>query len=88
MKPDFSLLLVLLTGLSGLIWMIDSAVFQAPQDGPRRAGQSSNSHVNPVVIEYARSLFPDPVDRSGVSFLHVRTVQNPFRFDDPDAIGW
>jgi hypothetical protein len=28
MKPDFSLLLVLLTGLTGLIWLLDSLLLR------------------------------------------------------------
>ena len=57
MKPDFSLLLVLLTGLSGLIWMIDALFFKR-----RRMDRAVQDRIEqprePVVIEYARSLFP------------------------------
>jgi signal peptidase I len=57
MKPDFSLLLVLLTGLSGLIWMIDVLFFKR-----RRMDRAVQDKVErprePVIIEYARSLFP------------------------------
>jgi signal peptidase I len=57
MKPDFSLLLVLLTGLSGLIWLVDSLFFRR-----RRMDRAVQKEVqiarDPIVIEYARSLFP------------------------------
>jgi signal peptidase I len=57
MKPDFSLLLVLLTGLSGLIWLLDSLFLRR-----RRMDRAVQTKIerprDPVVIEYSRSLFP------------------------------
>jgi signal peptidase I len=57
MKPDFSLLLVMLTGLSGLIWLIDSLFFKR-----RRLDRAVQEKIEqprePVIIEYSRSLFP------------------------------
>jgi signal peptidase I len=57
MKPDFALLLVLLTGLSGFIWLIDSLFFRRRRQdrGVREAVQRPR---DPVVVEYSRSLFP------------------------------
>lgn len=57
LNPNFSLLLVVLTLFSGLIWLIDSLFFrQRRQD---RAVQEKGSKVRePVVVEYSRSLFP------------------------------
>ncbi|HKX57509.1 MAG TPA: signal peptidase I [Xanthomonadales bacterium] len=55
--PDFSLLLVLLTLFTGLVWLIDSLFFhrrrmdKAVQQKVQRARE-------PVLIEYSRSLFP------------------------------
>ena len=57
MKPDFSLLLVLLTGLSGVIWLIDVLLFK--QRRMDRAVQEKIEHARePVLVEYSRSLFP------------------------------
>ena len=57
MKPDFSLLLVLLTGLTGLIWLIDSLFFRRRRLD--RGVQKKIQHArDPVVVEYSRSLFP------------------------------
>ncbi|MBT8059542.1 MAG: signal peptidase I [Gammaproteobacteria bacterium] len=57
MKPDFSLLLVVLTALTGLIWLIDSLLLRR-----RRMDRAVQEKVerprDPVVIEYSRSLFP------------------------------
>lgn len=57
MKPDFSLLLVLLTAVSGLIWLIDSLFLRR-----RRMDKAVQKKVerprDPVIIEYSRSLFP------------------------------
>jgi signal peptidase I len=57
MIPDFSLLLVILTLFTGLVWLLDSLFFRrrrmdkAVQEKVQRARE-------PVVIEYSRSLFP------------------------------
>ena len=57
MKPDFSLLLVLLTAVSGLVWLIDSLFLRR-----RRMDKAVQNKVerprDPVIIEYSRSLFP------------------------------
>jgi len=57
MKPDFSLLLVLLTGLTGLIWLVDS-LFLKRRRMDRAVQKSIERPRDPVVIEYSRSLFP------------------------------
>jgi signal peptidase I len=57
MNLDFALVLVVLTGISGLIWLVDSLLFRqrrkdkAAQAGPEPARE-------PLPVEYARSLFP------------------------------
>lgn len=57
MKPDFSLLLVLLTGLTGIIWLIDSLLLRR-----RRMDRAVQTKLqrprDPVLVEYSRSLFP------------------------------
>ncbi len=57
MKPDFSLLLVVLTALTGLVWLIDSLLLRR-----RRMDRAVQKKIerprDPVVIEYSRSLFP------------------------------
>ena len=57
MKPDFSLLLVALTALTGLVWLIDSLLFRR-----RRMDRAVQNKIErprePVIIEYSRSLFP------------------------------
>ena len=51
MRVDFSLLLVALTALTGLVWLVDSLVFA------RRRRQRDQEKV-PVVVDYSRSFFP------------------------------
>ena len=51
MRVDFSLLLVTLTALTGLVWLIDSLFFA------RRRRQREQDKV-PVVVDYSRSFFP------------------------------
>jgi signal peptidase I len=57
MKPDFSLLLVVLTGLTGLIWLLDSLLLRR-----RRMDRAVQKELQrprePVLVEYSRSLFP------------------------------
>jgi signal peptidase I len=57
MKPDFSLLLVVLTGLTGLVWLLDS-LFLRRRRMDRAVQRSIERPRDPVVIEYSRSLFP------------------------------
>jgi signal peptidase I len=57
MKPDFSLLLVLLTALTGLIWLFDSLLLRRRRMD--RAVQTELQRArDPVVVEYSKSLFP------------------------------
>lgn len=57
MKPDFSLLLVLLTAISGLVWLVDSLFFRRRRMD-RAVQQSVQRPREPVLVEYSRSLFP------------------------------
>jgi signal peptidase I len=57
MKPDFSLLLVLLTGLTGLIWLLDSLLLRRRRMD-RAVQKEAQLPRDPVVVEYSRSLFP------------------------------
>jgi signal peptidase I len=57
MIPDFSLLLVVLTLFSGVIWMIDSLFFRRRRMD-RAVQQKVQRLRDPVIIEYSKSLFP------------------------------
>ena len=57
MVPDFSLLLVVLTALSGLIWLFDS-LFLRRARMDRAVQHQVTRPRDPVIIEYSRSLFP------------------------------
>lgn len=57
MNIDFALVLVVLTSLSGLIWLLDSLFFK--QKRMDRSVQDSIEPAHePVIVEYSRSLFP------------------------------
>jgi signal peptidase I len=71
MNFDFALPLVLLTALSGLIWLIDRLLLRRPRQHraqefeemtalsvEERAARSREALKEPVIIEYARSFFP------------------------------
>ncbi|MGH8033632.1 MAG: signal peptidase I [Lysobacterales bacterium] len=57
MIPDFALLLVVLTGLTGLIWSLDNLFFRRRRMD-RVVKQKIERPRDPVIIEYSRSLFP------------------------------
>lgn len=57
MKLDFSLLLVVLTAFSGLVWLID-ALFLRRRRMDRAVQDRIERPRDPVIIEYSRSLFP------------------------------
>jgi len=54
MSIDFSLILVVVTALSGVIWAIDALFFSSR----RAASAEGESPHEPVIVEYARSFFP------------------------------
>ena len=57
MNLDFALILVILTFLTGLIWLLDTLFLR--QRRRDRTVQLSNQPLNePVAVEYSRSLFP------------------------------
>jgi signal peptidase I len=57
MNLDFSLLLVVLTAFTGLVWMADSLLFRRKRMD-RAVQKKVEQPRDPVVIEYSRSLFP------------------------------
>ena len=57
MKPDFSLILVVLTALTGVIWLLDNLLFRRKRMD-RAVQETAKPARDPVVVEYARSLFP------------------------------
>lgn len=57
MKPDFSLLLVILTGFTGLVWLVDSLLLKRRRMD-RAVQKSIERPRDPILIEYSRSLFP------------------------------
>ena len=57
MNIDFALVLVVLTSLTGFIWLVDTLLFK--QRRMDRAVQNSIEQPRePVMVEYSRSLFP------------------------------
>jgi len=57
MNIDFAFVLVVLTSASGVIWLVDSLLFK--QRRMDRAVQKSiEAPLEPVLVEYSRSLFP------------------------------
>ncbi len=57
MNIDFALVLVVLTALSGVIWLVDSLLFRQKRMD-RSVQKSVEPPREPVMVEYARSLFP------------------------------
>jgi len=57
LNPNFTLLLVALTLLSGVIWLIDSLFFKRRRMD-RAVREAGKPRREPVAVEYSRSLFP------------------------------
>jgi len=56
---DFSLMLVMVGAVSGLIWALDQAFFARRRvQGAAAAGTSADRVREPIAVEYARSFFP------------------------------
>jgi signal peptidase I len=54
-KLDFALILTALTGLAGLVWLVDALFFAKARKLMVREGEEVT---DPGIVEYARSLFP------------------------------
>jgi signal peptidase I len=52
---DFALILVVATGVTGLVWLVDALFLKARRQARVAAGKVANE---PLVVEYARSFFP------------------------------
>lgn len=57
MNIDFALVLVVLTGVSGFIWLVDSLLFRQKRMD-RAVQKSTKAPAEPILVEYSRSLFP------------------------------
>jgi len=57
MNIDFALVLVVLTSLAGFVWLVDSLLFRQKRMD-RSVQKSVEPPREPVLVEYARSLFP------------------------------
>jgi len=62
MNIDFALILVLLTFISGAIWLVDSIVFAPKRKPLQKEDEAGVSHTDtsdiPVPVDYAKSFFP------------------------------
>jgi signal peptidase I len=52
---DFALILVIATGVTGLIWLIDALLLKRRRDARIGAGEVASE---PAIVEYSRSFFP------------------------------
>ena len=57
MNIDFALVLVVLTSVSGFVWLVDSLLFRQRRMD-RAVQESIETPREPVLVEYSRSLFP------------------------------
>jgi signal peptidase I len=75
-RLDFSMLLVLVAAVAGLVWLIDHLLLApARARAARRAGRDPAAQPVPVTVDYARSFFP-----VAIIVLVVRSfIFEPFR---------
>jgi signal peptidase I len=58
-RADFSLVLVIITAVSGIVWAIDTWLLRPGRDAAARAaGREPSSIADPGTVDYARSFFP------------------------------
>jgi signal peptidase I len=56
---DFSLMLVVVGAVAGLIWLLDALLFARPRNAAARAAGTQPMRIRePIAVEYARSFFP------------------------------
>ena len=58
MSFDFSLLLVVLTGISGLIWLIDYVILEPKRKKHNRTANETEKLKQSFIVEQAKSFFP------------------------------
>jgi len=57
-RVDFALILVVLSALTGLIWLVDHLFFAKARQLRAAQAVAGNAVSEPVIVEYARSFFP------------------------------
>ena len=58
-RADFSLVLVVITALSGIVWALDAWLLRPRRDAAARAaGRDPAALADPGTVDYARSFFP------------------------------
>ena len=58
-RADFSLVLVVITALSGVVWAIDALLLRPRREAAlRAAGRDPAAFADPGTVDYARSFFP------------------------------
>jgi hypothetical protein len=87
-RANFSLLLVIITVVSGVVWLIDHRLL-----APRRAAAARTAGRDPAILE-----MPGTVDYAQLLSHHggaadralvpLRAVSHPLRFDDAHAARW
>lgn len=55
MKIDFALILTVASAVTGLIWLVDKLFFEKTRRLMQKEGEEV---IDPIVVDYARSLFP------------------------------
>jgi len=73
MNVDFSLVLVILVAVTGVIWGIDHLLFEKKR--ALKAAEQGDEPREPIIVEYARFLFPVVV----IVFLLRGFIAEPFR---------
>jgi len=57
MNIDFAFVLVVLTAITGFVWLLDSLLFRQKRMD-RAVQKSTRTSREPIIVEYSRSLFP------------------------------
>ena len=87
MNFDFAAFLVLLTFISGAVWLLDALLFAPGRKRKLAAGARADLVREPWPVEFARSFFPDILNRVDIEVVHCRAIQDTQCFDDADFTG-
>ena len=84
---DFSLMLVVVGAVSGIIWAFDQAFFaKRRKTAAARAGAPPDLVREPIAVEYARSFFPVIVLVLVIRSFLFEPFRIPFGFDDAHTV--
>ena len=83
MNVDFSAVLVILTSLSGIVWLFGVLFFV-----DKKNRDENGELVLPAIVDFARSFFSNFLYCLDITFIYSRALQDSFGIHDANLIDW